>query len=417
MIKYLYQKTISPIVKTCYEKLIRPIFSLKGSPHSIALGLAIGVWIAFTPTVGLQMTMALIICTIFRANLPIALAMCWISNPITFVPMYYGYYLLGLVILDQEATSWENFRQQITNDYCIVATEPEKAYSAQGEYVITLRKELQDQLENNTFGEGGEQKIMGQQLDLSEIVAKEGYDLPITARLKRKSSSLWLIEDQEKILYLLGKVRDKIVVYSYHGYDLQKVLAKIKKESSPIFYSSQYPGSVKALSSDTSKEDSGNFGNFDNFKEGPKDFSRVILEASKVKGYALVDYVSFYKAANQGAKNNLSIVSNVKREYDLWGSLARLVAISLEEVGWPMWVGSLIIATLITIPCYPVTKKAIISFRNSEKIAKLKESGTRLKQSARQFTKDHIPKRKKNRKEDDGDDGDENESDLEEKMV
>ena len=122
--KYAYVKTLAPIYRASYDKLIKPIFSLKGSPHSIALGLAIGLWWALTPTVGIQMTVSFIFCTVARANVPIALAMCWVSNPVTFIPMYYGYYWLGLILLNTPATPWEEFKEQIKNDYCFVAMSP-----------------------------------------------------------------------------------------------------------------------------------------------------------------------------------------------------------------------------------------------------------------------------------------------------
>ena len=38
-----------------FERLIRPVLCLRDNPHSLALGIAMGLWVALTPTVGIQM--------------------------------------------------------------------------------------------------------------------------------------------------------------------------------------------------------------------------------------------------------------------------------------------------------------------------------------------------------------------------
>ena len=47
----------------------------------------------------MQMAAVLLFMPIFRFNVPIALAMCWLSNPITMPPMYYVEYELGSFLL------------------------------------------------------------------------------------------------------------------------------------------------------------------------------------------------------------------------------------------------------------------------------------------------------------------------------
>jgi hypothetical protein len=51
--------------------------------RSIAGGLAFGLFIAFTPTIGFQMSMAVIGAILLKVNLPIAIAACWLTNPLT----------------------------------------------------------------------------------------------------------------------------------------------------------------------------------------------------------------------------------------------------------------------------------------------------------------------------------------------
>lgn len=74
---------------------LRRLAGLEGSPTSVALGGAIGIIVAWTPTIGLQMIIAASIAKACRANVPIATAMVWLSNPYTAVPLYWSNYLFG----------------------------------------------------------------------------------------------------------------------------------------------------------------------------------------------------------------------------------------------------------------------------------------------------------------------------------
>lgn len=69
------------------------------SPHRIALGVAIGLFIAWTPTVGLQMLLALAAAAVLRANKIIPVALVWITNPVTLVPIYYVNWVIGRMIV------------------------------------------------------------------------------------------------------------------------------------------------------------------------------------------------------------------------------------------------------------------------------------------------------------------------------
>ena len=64
-------------------------------PHALALGLAIGVFVAMTPTIGAQMVIAAAIAASFRANKILAMAAVWISNPATMVQIYYVNWRIG----------------------------------------------------------------------------------------------------------------------------------------------------------------------------------------------------------------------------------------------------------------------------------------------------------------------------------
>ena len=59
-----------------------------------------GIWIAMLPIVGIQMAVAFFVALIVRANLPLIVALQWISNPFTVAPIYFADYEIGLLILE-----------------------------------------------------------------------------------------------------------------------------------------------------------------------------------------------------------------------------------------------------------------------------------------------------------------------------
>lgn len=64
----------------------------KPTQHTFSGGLAIGMFITLQ-LLPIQMPAATIVAAIFRVNIPIALVMCWLSNPVTFaalVPLEYA---------------------------------------------------------------------------------------------------------------------------------------------------------------------------------------------------------------------------------------------------------------------------------------------------------------------------------------
>jgi len=82
-----------------YKKFVVRFLELDDTPKDIARGIAIGVFIAMTPTVGIQMITIAVACTIFHGNRLAGVAMAWISNPLTIVPIYWLDYVIGSFIL------------------------------------------------------------------------------------------------------------------------------------------------------------------------------------------------------------------------------------------------------------------------------------------------------------------------------
>jgi len=65
-------------------------------PYRLALGIAIGLWVTFTPTIGFQMVLVVLLAWVLRANKLVGVPVVWLSNPVTFVPIYYPSYRLGV---------------------------------------------------------------------------------------------------------------------------------------------------------------------------------------------------------------------------------------------------------------------------------------------------------------------------------
>jgi len=68
---------------------------------SISKAFAVGLFFAFLP-MPFQMLLAAPAAIIVSSNLPISIALVWITNPLTIAPIYYGCYKLGSYLLGIE---------------------------------------------------------------------------------------------------------------------------------------------------------------------------------------------------------------------------------------------------------------------------------------------------------------------------
>ena len=72
---------------------------LQGDPHYIAVGMAIGVFVAITPTIPFHTAIALVLAFMLRGSKPAAVIAVWVSNPVTIPIFYLGSYKVGNFIL------------------------------------------------------------------------------------------------------------------------------------------------------------------------------------------------------------------------------------------------------------------------------------------------------------------------------
>lgn len=91
---------------------VHKILHADDPPHRLALGIALSMFVTFTPTIGFQMALVLLLAWLFGANKLVGVPLVWLSNPATLVPIYYPCYYVGRKILGLEgvdAAWWKKF--------------------------------------------------------------------------------------------------------------------------------------------------------------------------------------------------------------------------------------------------------------------------------------------------------------------
>ncbi len=97
--------TVSPQLKLLLR--LRPalrfikyrVLRVDDSPERIARGLAVGMFVAYLPLMGIQMAVAWVAAAVLRANKVMAVLAAWVSNPATALFIYYPSYRLGRWLL------------------------------------------------------------------------------------------------------------------------------------------------------------------------------------------------------------------------------------------------------------------------------------------------------------------------------
>lgn len=84
-----------------YLRFIR----LRGDPHELALGMALGIFAGSMPILPLQTAMAVLLALIFRGSKIAAALGTWISNPLNWYFLYLYSYKIGAGILQIDRTN------------------------------------------------------------------------------------------------------------------------------------------------------------------------------------------------------------------------------------------------------------------------------------------------------------------------
>tara|TARA_Y100001978_G_scaffold163045_1_gene149698 strand:- start:1002 stop:1439 length:438 start_codon:yes stop_codon:yes gene_type:complete len=82
-----------------FRKILSLFLQQNGSPIFNAKGLAFGVFSGCFPLFGLQTLIGVFLAQIGRGNIVLAAIGTWISNPFTYLPLYFFNYKLGALLL------------------------------------------------------------------------------------------------------------------------------------------------------------------------------------------------------------------------------------------------------------------------------------------------------------------------------
>ena len=84
------------------RKLISWLWNQEGSPSQRALGFGVGIFSGCFPFFGFQTLMGVFLAKIFKGNRILAAVGTWISNPFTYVPLYYFNYRVGSLLFNTD---------------------------------------------------------------------------------------------------------------------------------------------------------------------------------------------------------------------------------------------------------------------------------------------------------------------------
>lgn len=111
---YIYKRIRDVLGKT--QRFVKyRVFHVDDTPHRIALSLGIAFFVTWTPTIGLQIALVLLLCTVLGANKLVGLPFVWLSNAFTIIPIYYPSYRLGVrLIPSAQAVALSDWRAMVS---------------------------------------------------------------------------------------------------------------------------------------------------------------------------------------------------------------------------------------------------------------------------------------------------------------
>lgn len=100
-------------MKSRLRRAVDGLLQLQDTPHRIALAFGLGIWIAFSPLLGLHTVMALGAAFAFRLSRAALLLGAYVNNPWTIAPLYLagtalGCALLGVSTAGLESIEWHH---------------------------------------------------------------------------------------------------------------------------------------------------------------------------------------------------------------------------------------------------------------------------------------------------------------------
>ncbi|MBI5568612.1 MAG: DUF2062 domain-containing protein [Desulfomonile tiedjei] len=105
---------LSGLAALSRKYFVDPFVSPANPPWFDARGVAVGLFIGLGVPLGVQMVALGLLRLFVGFNTAMAFAFTWVNNPISVIPMYYGYYYLGSTILGKSVSlSAESFQAML----------------------------------------------------------------------------------------------------------------------------------------------------------------------------------------------------------------------------------------------------------------------------------------------------------------
>lgn len=95
------------LARYCYWRIVR----LQDSPEYIARGIAVGVFAGCFPLFGVQTLVGVLLAVIARGHKLCAAVGTWVSNPLTYIPIYWMNFQVGRYLLGSSAdgpSQWDS---------------------------------------------------------------------------------------------------------------------------------------------------------------------------------------------------------------------------------------------------------------------------------------------------------------------
>lgn len=108
-------------LKRGYRRLVR----IEGDPHNIALGFAIGLLVGMTPTLGVQMPIAVFFAIPLRLNKFSSVAGVWITNPFSAPVIYPINFLVGVKLFNIDISTEQIMDFSLKSLKCLLIETPD----------------------------------------------------------------------------------------------------------------------------------------------------------------------------------------------------------------------------------------------------------------------------------------------------
>jgi len=87
-----------------YDAIVQPFVSSKHPPWFDARAVALGFFVGFAFPMGTHLTSLVVLRSLLRFNYLLAAGVTMVCNPLDIIPLYYGYYVLGSLVLGKATT-------------------------------------------------------------------------------------------------------------------------------------------------------------------------------------------------------------------------------------------------------------------------------------------------------------------------